>query len=335
MKSEVQQLLHRVPIALFTVHCSLFTLLCSGCVSARSYIVIRPVVDLRTQPSSAAPSGHDPMEETQLLYGEQVRVRERHDGWARVEALEQPEHSHENRWQGYPGWLPEAALAEPLWDAAPPNLVVTDKWVRASEDAYGLQPSPWQFALGTYLHGEDFGNALWRVELHDGAFVWIRRDAAQLLETQAKLTGAQQRAAILRAAHELLGDAYYWGGRSPRAEAAAGLITGVDCSALVNLAYRTVGVTVPRDAHEQFQRARPVPQPQPADVVFLSEQDNPAKIVHVLLYAGDDMLLESPGTGLGVRRILAKERFGRSLAELPSGSVIGSQTVTYGTFLTE
>lgn len=313
----------------------LFTILLSGCTATRHYVVTQPVVDLRAQPSAAAPAVHDPMEETQLLYGERVTVRERSGGWARIEALEQPEFSHANRWQGYPGWLPESALAEPLWDDIGPSIVVTDKWVRASEDVHGTRPSPWRFALGTQLRGQEMGGAVWRVELHNGSFVWIPRGSAQALAAQLRLPGAQKRLAILHAAYTLLGDAYYWGGRSPRADGEAGLITGVDCSALVNLAYRTVGVTVPRDAHEQFQRARAVAAPQPADAVFLSERDNPRKIVHVMLYAGEDALLEGPGTGFTVRRITATERLGRPLAQLPSGSVVEGQTVTYGAFLAE
>ena len=61
----------------------------------------------------------------------------------------------------------------------------------------------------------------------------------------------------------------------------------MDCSGLVNLAYRAAGLDIPRDAHEQFLRAKPVNALQPGDLIFLSERQNPKRIVHVMLYEGD------------------------------------------------
>ena len=60
-----------------------------------------PVADLRAEPRTVARSGiHDPLEETQLLYGERVRVLKTEAGWAQVEAIQQPEYSHANAWGG-------------------------------------------------------------------------------------------------------------------------------------------------------------------------------------------------------------------------------------------
>ena len=46
------------------------------------------VADLRKEPRSAgSPLAHDPLQESQLLYGDRVRVLEIRGDWARVEAL--------------------------------------------------------------------------------------------------------------------------------------------------------------------------------------------------------------------------------------------------------
>ena len=302
-----------------------------GCASHSLMTVNVPVSDLRATPKTqAVPDGHDPLQETQLLYGERVRALERRNGWTRIEAVEQPEFTHANRWQGYPGWVPTAALSRQ--DAPSPTIMVTEKWAPAYWNANALTPSPWRFAMGTRLQATAEGE-LWRVHLVRGETVWIPRRFATSLGQLDALPSSERRREILRRAEQLLGDPYYWGGRSPRAAVGTSGVTGVDCSGLVNLAYRAAGVTIPRDAHEQSLRARAVQTLEPADLVFLSAPANPRKIVHVMLYAGDDNVIEAPGTGLSVRRISLQERLGRPLKQLHPGLIVNEQRVSFGSYL--
>ena len=60
---------------------------------------------------------------------------------------------------------------------------------------------------------------------------------------------------------------------------------------------------------------------------------NPSKIVHVMLYAGDGEVIEGPGTGLSVRRLALAERLGRPLGELSPGMTIEDQTISFGSYL--
>ena len=296
-------------------------------------VVAVPVVDLRAQPHTAAQAEiHDPLQETQALYGEPLQVLKIEDGWAYVEAVEQPEFTHARRWQGYPGWVPAASLVpwEPL---LAPTVVVTEKWASTWLDAAILAPSPWRFPMGTRLRATDMGGHLWKVELLDGTTVWMPHRYARSLEELRTLSPIEKRREILRHAEQFVGDAYFWGGRSPQTPWLKNQLTGVDCSGLVNLAYRSAGIDIPRDAHEQFLRAQPVKALQPADLIFLSERGNPKRIVHVMLYAGDGNLIEGPGTGQAVRRISVVKRLGQSLDWLTSGSVVDGQTVSFGSCL--
>ena len=313
---------------------TLLGLLVTGCAGGRTMLVKVPLVDVRTQPNTTAqPNQHDPLEETQLVYGEQVRVFKTDGAWAQIEAVEQREFTHSNRWQGYPGWVPTAALS-PAGTLRMPTVVVTEGWASAWEDAHGLKSSEWSFAMGTQLAAEDMGGQLWRVEVGDPAtFVWLPRTAAVSLNGLQQLSVPLRRRAIVRNAEQLIGDPYYWGGRSPRQPLWHDQVTGVDCSGLVNLAYRAAGIEIPRDAHEQFLRASSVPHLQPGDLIFLSDRTDPRKIVHVMLYAGEGALIEAPQTGAAVRRISVKDRFGRSLEELTPGTVIEGQRVAFGSFL--
>jgi len=298
----------------------------AGCASAKPLMAVAaPVGDLRAQPhTTPQPAVHDPLQETQLLYGERVRVLRQQDGWAYVEAVEQPEFTHARRWQGYPGWLP-LALLSPWQLLLEPNIVVTEKWAPSWQDPYSMTPSAWRFPLGSRLVASDIGGQLWRVELLDGTMVWMSHRDAQPLAALRELSAPERRRAIVRNASLLVGEPYYWGGRSPG--------VGVDCSGLVNLSYRSAGVDIPRDAHEQFLRASPVKALQPADLIFLSERGNPQRVVHVLLYAGHGELIEGPGTGSAVRRITVAERFGQSVDWVTSGSVVGDQTVSFGSYI--
>ena len=187
--------------------------------------------------------------------------------------------------------------------------------------------------MGAMVRGTEMGGQLWRLELADGSSVWIRHDQARSLSELAALSKAQQRRALVRAAEQFIGDPYLWGGRSPGTDANDAQVTGVDCSGLVNLSYRAIGVAIPRDAHEQFLRATPVATPQLADLIFLSERGNPKKIVHVMLYAGDGQAIEGPGTGLAVRRIAIAKRLGHSINEIAPGTPVEEQTVSFGTYL--
>ena len=311
-----------------------FTALLTSCAASAKFMAVNiPVSDLRAQPKTTAqPAVHDPAEETQLVYGERVRVLAVKDGWAQVEAIEQSEMTHAGRWQGYPGWLPASTLLP--WDPLEaPNVVVVEKWTDVWRDAYTQDKLSWRFPLGTRLRATDIGGVLWRVELLDGTQVWLQHRAACSLPKLRAQPPSEQRRAILRNAQLMIGDAYYWGGRSPQSPERTSAVTGVDCSGLVNLAYRAAGLDIPRDAHEQFLRAHAAKTLQPADLIFLSERGNPKRIVHVMLYAGDGQLIEGPGTGAAVRRIALAQRLGQPLDRLAPGSVVDGQTVFFGSYL--
>ncbi len=200
---------------LSTLHCLLLTAYCLliiGCATPGSRMVVAiPIADLRAQPHTDPQPGHDPLEETQLLYGEKVRVIKRDAEWAQVEALEQPEYSHHKRWQGYPGWIMQTALV-PWRSAQEPNIVVTDKWATTWSDVNALTPSPWRFPIGTRLKAIEARGHLWQVELLDGSTVWMPQHAARPLAELHTLSVPDLRRLIIRNAQEFLGDRYYWGG---------------------------------------------------------------------------------------------------------------------------
>jgi cell wall-associated NlpC family hydrolase len=145
------------------------------------------------------------------------------------------------------------------------------------------------------------------------------------------------RSKILENASAHLGHPYLWGGRSLYNQKNKSVVTGVDCSGLINWSFRQTGIPIPRDAHEQYMKARPVDPKdlKPADLIFLAKKDNPKKIVHVAFFVGGDELLEAPSTGERVRRITFKERFGKARVDLMNGEISGDRVIYFGTLFGE
>ncbi len=97
--------------------------------------------------------------------------------------------------------------------------------------------------------------------------------------------GTQAQIGVVRDALKFLGVPYVWGGATP---------SGFDCSGLVLYVYARYGVAFPHFAAYQADMGTPVPesQLQPADLVFFG---NP--IHHVVIYAGDGLVVQAPHTG--------------------------------------
>ena len=262
-----------------------------------------PVADLRKEPIKPQPSlDHDPLEESQLLYGDLVEVLEEKEGWARVSALEQDEWSHNKRWEGYPGWIELSSLrTDPIgWK---PNLVVTAKSASLRLRPEETIPAEITLSIGTRLYGRKDGT-WWQIALVDGTQGWIHSDQITSLSILAQRDSSTIRNDLVQTARQFLGDPYYWGGRSGFLQESQGLPPhrAVDCSGLVGLVYQANGISIPRDAHEQWMRAKAISKKQlkPGDLIFLHHEKDPSRITHVMIYVGNGRILEGPGSGKGV-----------------------------------
>ncbi|MCG6658818.1 C40 family peptidase [Halomonas campisalis] len=94
-----------------------------------------------------------------------------------------------------------------------------------------------------------------------------------------------ERALALSTAKRALGTPYRFGGNTPE---------GLDCSGLVEMAYRSAGIQVPRTADEQYRRLPAVAQPQPGDLLFFGDR---RKASHVGIYRGNGQMIHAPGRG--------------------------------------
>lgn len=108
-------------------------------------------------------------------------------------------------------------------------------------------------------------------------------------------TALQQKA--VKAAKSQLGVDYVWGGTDPR-EGAKDTKYGLDCSGLVQYAWRQAGVELPRITQQQIKVGRGIPanKPgawQPGDLLF-------PHTGHVAMYVGDGVAIQAPRRGTKV-----------------------------------
>jgi len=96
-----------------------------------------------------------------------------------------------------------------------------------------------------------------------------------------------QAVSLLRFASSYLNAPYLWGGRSP---------TGIDCSGLVQLAYKSIGHILPRDASQQVELGRNVDfinEMMLGDVAFFHNEEN--QIVHTGIICAPNKILHASG----------------------------------------
>lgn len=251
------------------------------------YVVISPILDVHSRPSAYSERV------TQALFNERVLLLQKSGSWAKVRVLNQSRDGG-----GYPGWVKVSGI-----EPEKVKLPLDKKRVMINSGAtkiyYGLKKGSGFDTLyfGTvlnYLGYREDKTRKWRgkpvywlkCERGDGRICWVFYGHAQIIKPGHR---ANVGTALVYAASRFEGTRYLWGGMS---------IKGIDCSGLTYLACLQNGITIPRDADEQFKKGTPVSMSSLSrgDLVFFGRG---SLATHVGIYAGSGWIIHA-GRSSGV-----------------------------------
>lgn len=219
--------------------------------------------------------------DTQVLLGARVLVVAQRSGWAEVRVPDQPSPLAD---AGYPGWIPLAQISFRSPQQSPDAATVVTPTAWLYTDAGSTRTV--EVSFGTRLPVIGRSGSWIRVSLPDGGLALARsQDVSVGREGAAALVANGD--AIVNSARAFMGLPYLWAGTSG---------FGFDCSGLAYLDYLVHGLVIPRDADAQARAGSPVPKEslRPGDLVFFATA---GVVHHVGIYAGGDVMVDSPQTG--------------------------------------
>jgi len=243
-----------------------------GTVAARRYVAGKP----GRVTSGLAPVRRAPDRRTEVLtfyhYGEGVLVFDRADGHAWCQSL----------LDGYVGYVEESLITGS-------DLPMATHFV-ATMGSYAYEAADMRSPAVDFLPRHSPVVAV-EIGVVTRDRPYVRLDCGRFLPLGCLAHAPPRTSDIAEAALLYLGCPYLWGGKS---------FLGIDCSGLVQNAFRDVGVIVPRDVDMQLGDIG-VPF-DPHSLGDLRREDLIYVPGHVLIAMGGDSTLHADGTAMIVRR---------------------------------
>lgn len=221
-----------------------------------------PVAALRPEPDAAR--GID----TELLYGEDVTVFDRANGWCWVKAAS----------DGYVGYIEEEALSE--GEAAPTHIVTVQRTFLYREPELR---KPYKSILSMGSRVRITGDA----EARGNHYV-VLEDGTAIFTKHVRPIGAGSDEDYVATAARFVETPYLWGGRS-------GL--GIDCSGLIQLSMLMTGSSAPRDTDMQAKGLG-----EPIDRAEIRRGDLVFWKGHVATFEDPETILHANGHTMTVAR---------------------------------
>lgn len=208
---------------------------------------------------------HRSEQTSQLLFGEKAEVLEieGHD-WARIRG----------RWDGYDGWCKASQLKFiQLREYRKPVRYLCSR----HQDKVIFEEGEMWLPMGSELTGLKHGKISWSDK--SGKFKGKKVNAAKLVASPE---------VVIATAQQYLHAPYQWGGRT---------IAGIDCSGLVQMAYKMAGQAMLRDASQQAQEGQTIDfltEARMGDLAFFDNEEG--KITHVGILLDHQTIIHATDT---------------------------------------
>lgn len=194
---------------------------------------------------------------SQVLYGEGMRLLTERKKWYEVETT----------LDGYSGWI----------DAKQFHSVKNDDFDKLKSEAPHLVTDIFEY-----------------VSLENGSLMLVplgsRLNCQHLLLHTSEINPSitqDDRTHLVQAAMLFLNAPYMWGGRS---------FMGIDCSGFIQVVYKLIGQSIPRDACDQAQRGEAmsfIEEAKPGDLAFFDNAEG--DIIHVGMLLADNHIIHAHG----------------------------------------
>ncbi len=221
------------------------------------------IICLSIVPVRQEPSGKSTMV-NQLLFGDTVAILEEYNDWLKISGFT----------DNYEGWC-ESSQVE--WLASP----LTKSNSQLVNDITATIKGPDCDITVVYGSSLRFSNDEKRLmSFNNTNYFHIEGEVRKAFD----LKGSN----VVASAMKLLGAPYLWGGRSP---------FGIDCSGLIQIAFKMVGLDLPRDAWQQAEFTNNfvdlIGEAQPGDVAFFDNDEG--KIIHTGILTGQGQIVHANG----------------------------------------
>ncbi|MDR3046448.1 MAG: C40 family peptidase [Bacteroidales bacterium] len=208
---------------------------------------------------------------TQLLFGEAYQVVEKEEHWIKIKTCD----------CGYEGWL-DAKLLNPSREEE--NQYLTAEKYFVKELVLNIRK------LDNYLQFPIFAGSSFPfpknnvLTLGEESFM-VMLPQETTITSHAHLS--KQQLLLVKFVSQYLESPYLWGGRTP---------AGIDCSGLVQIALKSIGIALPRDASQQALIGDNIDfmeEAKAGDLAFF--QNNEGNIIHTGIILGNNTIIHSSG----------------------------------------
>ncbi len=175
-------------------------------------------------------------------------------------------------------------------------LEIVGRWVHVAAVEQMRFTDKWEPYEG-WLHQSEIGEGkiVPKFVVYDSSEYSYGTYSESPLPGARPLSSTFDRKQLVDDAKRFLGAPYLWGGRSSYFSTP---IASVDCSSLIHLLYRAQGISIPRDAHDQYLFGKPSTELKPGDPLYLAKGE---RINHVILKLEEGLFIEAPESGKHVR----------------------------------